>query len=288
MDMSPDPKNYSYKVQEGWWKLPASWKLGTVSAVACDSKDRVFAFTRSDNPLVVFDREGNYMETWGKGIINTAHGLFIDKDDNVFCADRGSHCIYKFNPAGKLIMTLGTPGVIGKDGNPFNIPTDMCVAPDGSIYVSDGYGNRRIHKYSSDGKLLLSWGEQGTGQGQFVLPHSVRVDKYNRVWVCDRDHYRIQIFDDNGKFIKEWPGLKLPDTVFFDKTEDVVYISELDYQVSIYTFDGKLITQWGGGKTSGKPGEFFGWPHGIWLDSHMDMYVCEVNSEERLQKFIRQ
>jgi streptogramin lyase len=277
--------DFKYEVVPGWGKLPSGMEWGTVSSLACDSKDRVYVYCRGDQPIKILDRDGNFLDSWGEGIIKMPHGLYIDKDDNVWCSDRDAHCIYKFNPQGKLVMTLGNPGTAGQNGEPFNIPTDVCVAPSGEIFVSDGYGNRRVHKYSADGKLLMSWGVEGKGPGEFTLVHSVRIDRYGKVWICDRDALRIQIFDQNGKYLKEWSGMNMPAVLYFHPTEDVVFIAELFFFVSIYTLDGEFITKWGTGKTSDKPGEFLGWPHGIWRDSRGDLYVGEVNTQNRIQKF---
>ena len=280
---------YTYRLAAGWGQLPAGWKWGWIPAVACDSQDRVYVYSRSEHPLVIFDRAGNFLASWGEGILKDAHGIYIDAADNVYCTDRDTHCVRKFNPQGQLVHTLGTPGQTGaKAGAPFNRPTDLAIASTGELFVSDGYGNSRVHKYSSTGEWLLSWGEPGNGPGQFNLSHCVRVDKYDRVWVCDRSNNRIQIFNTNGRFLSEWSGLSHPDVIFFDAQEDVVYLTELDYQVSVYTIDGKLITQWGGMQSSDTPGEFLGWPHGLWMDSYRDLYVAEVNTDGRLQKFIRQ
>ena len=166
--------------------------------------------------------------------------------------------------------------------------TDAGVAPGGELYVSDGYGNARVHKYSPDGQLLLSWGEHGSGPGQFDVSHCVRVDRTNRVWVCDRENNRIQIFGSDGQFLQEWTGLSHPDALCFDPYDDVLYIAHLTQQVSIYTLDGERIAAWGGGRESNVPGEFRGGPHGIWVDSHRDLYVSEVQTDGRLQKYIRQ
>lgn len=280
--------NYSYKVVENWAKLPAGWQWGVIPAVACDSQDRVYVGSRSDHPLVVFDRDGNFLASWGEDFLNGAHGLYIDTKDNVYCTVHNTHCIYKFNPQGEVVMTLGTPDQPGpKDGDPFNKPTDLAIASTGELFVSDGYGNARVHKFSPDGELLLSWGEHGVGPGQFQTSHCVRVDKHDRVWVCDRENNRLQIFDLNGNFLTEWTGLKRPDMLFFDSKEDVVYISELEQQVSIYTLDGELIARWGGGQPSDQPGKFRGGPHGIWVDSHGDLYISEALTDGRLQKFVR-
>ena len=280
---------YTYQVQEGWGQLPAGWKWGWIAAVACDSQDRVYVYSRSEHPMVVFDREGRFLTSWGEGILPYAHGLFIDNDDNLYCTEYDGHCMRKFSSSGELLMTLGTPGQAAvQEGDPFRRPTDAAVAPGGEVYVSDGYVNARVHKYSPDGRLLLSWGEHGKGPGQFDVSHCVRVDKGNRVWVCDRENNRIQIFDSNGQFLQEWTELSHPDALYLDPSDDVIYIAHLTQQVSIYTLDGERIAGWGGGRASDAPGEFLGGPHGIWVDSHRDLYVSEVQADGRLHKYIRQ
>ena len=203
-------------------------------------------------------------------------------------AEYDSHCVRKFDPNGDLVMTLGTPDQPAlKDGDPFNSPTDLAIASTGELFISDGYNNARVHKYSPDGELLLSWGERGTGPGQFDLPHCVRLDKQDHVWVCDRENHRIQIFDTEGRFLSQLTGLLHPDTIFIDPNDDVVYAAELMHRVSIYTLEGELITRWGGAETSDRPGEFLGRPHGIWADSRGDFYVGEVQKADRIQKFVR-
>ncbi|MYD91502.1 MAG: hypothetical protein F4Y08_14415 [Caldilineaceae bacterium SB0662_bin_9] len=280
---------YTYEVAEGWFKPPNGWTFGWIAAVACDSQDRVHVYSRSEHPMVVFDREGNFLASWGEDVLQDAHGIWIDGEDQVWCTERNTHCVRKFSPAGELLMTIGTPGRAGaEDGAPFNLPTDLDLAPNGDIYISDGYGNARVHHYSPAGELLNSWGDWGKGPGQFALSHCVRIDRYSRVWICDRENSRIQIFDLQGKFLTEWTDLAKPDTIFFHPEEDVVYIAELDQQISIYNFDKELLSQWGGRQRSDRPGEFVACPHGIWVDSHGDMYVGEVQADSRLQKFIRQ
>lgn len=287
--LAPDSTKYVFKAIHNWDKLPDGWVWGCIAAVACDSKDRVYVFSRSEHHLVIFDREGNFLDSWGDHVLRDAHGIYIDCEDNVYCTENSNHCIYKFNRQGELVMTVGTPGrAAEKDGDIFNQPTDVAVSSSGDLFVSDGYKNTRIHKFSQDGKLLSSWGMRGAGLGQFALPHCVRVDRYDRVWVCDRENNRIQIFDIEGNYLTQWTGLKRPATIFFDPHKDVVYIAELDYQVSIYSLEGNVITQWGGGRSSNKPGEFLGCPHGIWMDSGGALYISEVGVDGRLQKFVRQ
>ncbi len=278
---------YTYEVITNWAKLPAGWQWGVIPAVACDSGDRIYVFSRSDHPLVIFDKDGNFLASWGEGLFGSAHGIYIDPDDNVYCTDVKKHCVFKFSSSGRLLATFGTVGLPApRPGDPFNGPTDTAVAAGGELFVSDGYGNARIHKFAPDGKLLLSWGEPGDGPGQFHLPHCVRVDKYGRVWVCDRENNRIQIFDTNGTLLDTWTGLLRPTALHFDPHNDVVYIPQLTQQLGIFTLEGELLAQWGGAQPSDRPGEFLGGPHGVCTDSEGSLYVAEALVPGRIQKFV--
>ncbi len=277
--------DFTYDVVEDWWTLPDGWAFGWIPAVAVDSNDLIYVYSRSDHPMVVFDKDGNFVKSWGDDVLKDAHGIYIDGDDNVFCVERETHCMRKFTCDGELLMTLGTPDQAGAEGEPFNLPTDVAFDSAGTMYLTDGYGNARVHKYTGDGELLKSWGTPGTGPGEFDLPHCVRVDKHDRLLVADRSNNRIQFFDTDGNFLHEWTGLHQPDTIYID--DEVVYIAELDQRLSIWTLDGEKITEWGGGVESTKPGEFVKCPHGIWLDSDKSIYVSEVQADARLQKFVR-
>jgi len=278
---------HKYKVQENWWKLPDGYEFGWIPAVAVDSQDRVYVYSRSEHPMVVFDRDGNFLSSWGEDILKDAHGIFIDTEDNIYCTERETHVIHKFSTDGDLLMTLGTMDKPGAEGEPFNLPTDLALGPEGEMFISDGYGNARIHKFSPDGELIKSWGQPGTGPGEFDLPHCVRVDPRNRLMVADRENNRIQFFTLDGDYIEEWDNLLQPDTIFIDDDE-LVYIAELQQRVTIMTLDGDVVSQWGSDRGSTVSGEFFACPHGIWLDSHEDIYIGEVQADARLQKYIRQ
>ena len=279
--------SHTYEVQEGWGQLPDGWSFGWIPAVGVDSQDRVYVYSRSEHPMVVFDRDGNFLTSWGDDILSNAHGIFIDAADNVYCVERETHIMHKFTTDGELLTSIGTRGQLGAEGEPFNLPTDLALGPDGEMFISDGYGNARIHKYSPDGELIVSWGMPGTGPGEFDLPHCVRVDRHNRVLVADRRNNRVQFFTLDGEYIQEWGGFLHPDTIFIDD-EDIVYIAELDQRFTILTLDGDIIAQWGSERGSEVSGEFFGCPHGGGVDSRGDIYVSEVQADGRLQKFIRQ
>ena len=296
--MSFGSGNYRYTLVDGWGTVPADWRWGWIVGVAVDTQDRVFVASRSQHPLAVFDTAGNLLETWGDDVLftNQAHGLFIDKADNVYFTDAINHCLFKFDHTGKLVMTLGTPGQAATvDGEPFSRPTDAAVAATGEFYVSDGYGNARVHKYSADGELLLSWGERGDGPGQFAISHSVRLDRQDRVWICDRENNRVQIFDSDGTFLQAWNGLLRPNTIHFDPTEPVVYVAELGRRLSIFALDaegypGPLLAQWADPAPSETPGFWRGGPHGLCTDAAGNLYVGEVELgvEGRMWKYQRE
>ena len=213
----------AYSVVHGWPQLPPGFVLGQVSGVAVDSHNHVFVFHRAENswatdkshpiasPTVLcFDGEsGKLLFSWGQNRFLEPHGLRVDRHDNVWLTDRALQQVFEFSHDGKLLLTIGTERAPGLDGTHFNLPTDIGFAPNSDIYVSDGYGNNRVAKFSSDGKFLLDWGQKGDGPGEFNLPHSVAVDAQGLVYVADRSNARVQVFDANGKFLKMWKSEEL-------------------------------------------------------------------------------
>lgn len=282
--------NLRFEPVEGWEKLPPGWSFIDVAGVAVDSKDNVYAFNRSDHPVVVFDRDGNFLRSFGEGLFSQRpHGIHIGPDDSVYCVDDGLHTIQQFTPEGKLLRTLGSPNQPAPkwQGKPFNRPTHVAVSRrTANLYVSDGYGNSRIHKFSPDGRLLLSWGESGIDPGQFIRPHNVVIDKDDRIYIADRECHRIQVFDADGKFITMWNNIHRPDGICLD-AEGNFYIGELNgiggvddapglgHRVSIYNLEGKLQTRFGDPQEGEGPGQFIA-PHGVATDSRGDLYVGDV------------
>ncbi|MBD3183382.1 hypothetical protein GF312_13880 [Candidatus Poribacteria bacterium] len=278
--------DFRYEVQEGWAKLPDGWEFTQVPGVVIDSEDKVYVFNRGEHPVIIFDVDGNFIKSWGEGIFNTPHGAFLDEDENLYLADSGDHTVRKFTKDGKLLMTLGTKDIPADEGSPFNKPTGVAVSPSGHIYVSDGYGNHNVHKFSSHGELLLSWGVEGEDAGEFALPHGVFVDKNNQVYVADRENHRIQRFTPEGEFIKQWTDFRehKPCTVFIK--DNIVYIPELHQRMSIMTIDGQLLARWGKDDPTHEPGMFYA-AHTACVDSKGDLYIGEVLEGQRIQKFIR-
>ena len=272
----------TFKVVEGWVGLPEGWVFGHVIGVAGDSADNVYVFHRGEHPVIVFNREGEFIASWGEGIFQNPHCIYIDHEDSVFCIDSGDHTVRKFTTSGKILMTLGNVGVPGADGAPFNRPSDVAITSTGDIYVTDGYGNNRVHKFSSDGKHLFSWGEAGKGPGQFNLPHGIWIEDDRKIYVADRQNHRIQIFNMEGDFLEEWTGFKQPCHVFIDK-EKRVYIPELQARMSVLDLKGNIVSRWGEEKSKA-PGLFIA-PHASWVDSYGDLYIAETLEGSRIQKF---
>ncbi len=290
MTMTLGAGDLLYQPVENWEKLPEGWSFIEVPGVAVDSRDQVYLFNRGEHPVIVCDRDGNVLRTWGQGMFSDRpHGIRIGPDDSVYCVDDKMGSIQKFTPEGKLLMTIGEAFKPAPKwgGLPFNRPTQAAVSPvTGDLYISDGYANYRVHRYSADGKHVLSWGAPGIDAGEFVTPHNLYVDGDDLVYVCDRDNHRIQIFDAHGKFVTMWNNIHRPTSICIDP-EDHVIIGELNgfenvddcpglgHRVGVYDKAGKLLTRFGRPEEGEGPDQFIA-PHGIDVDSRGDLYVCDV------------
>ena len=189
----------------GFLKLPEGWRLGSCSAVAINRQGEIFLFHRGKHPILGFAADGRYLRSWGDDLIDSAHGLRIDRDDHIWVTDIGCHRVFKFDSGGKLLLALGT-GKPGDGTDQFNKPTDVAFGTGGEFYVSDGYGNNRVLKFSPGGGYIKSWGKRGNQPGEFHLPHSIIMDRQGRLLVGDRENNRIQIFDSEGKLLDIWNG----------------------------------------------------------------------------------
>ena len=288
---------HKYERKEGWQKLPEYWVLGEPAGIACDSQDRVYAFCRGQHPIIIFDRDGNFVSCWGEGRFASPHGIHIGPDDSVYVTDYQSHVVEKYTPSGELLMTLGTrnfaPPVFLR--RPFNQPTGVALGKSGEIYVSDGYANFVVHKFSSEGKLLKTWGTCGSNPGQFAWPHNVAVDGYGKVYVCDRENDRIQIFTADGEFVDMWTDFINPHSLHIDQKRDLIYTAESNLKilskpgqesrVTIRDLKGRVLSSWQGRESDGK-GIFEG-PHDICVDSHGDIYTAELRECNRVLKFVK-
>ena len=291
---------YIYEMVDGWAKYPEGWSFVSVTGLAIDSQDRVYVLNRGAHRVQVYDRDGNLLTGWDEKI--RGHGCYIGPDNCFYLAtgpDDPCHTVSKYTLEGELLLTLGNkdhPSDTGwvKKGNmaescrqikrggpPFNLPANVAVSPSGEIYVCDGYGNARVHKFSPDGTLLLSWGEPGYGPGQFRISHGIWVDKQERVLVADRENNRIQIFNSQGEFLSQWTNLYRPTDIFIDD-EGIVYVTEFNARLSIFTIDGELLARFGSGwlgfagEEQSEETALFAVPHAVVVDSKGAVYVGDV------------
>ncbi len=228
--------DFKYRIIENWAKLPDGWSFKEVAAVGVDGKDNVYAFNRGEHPVMVFDRDGNFLRSWGEGQYPRAHGVHMGPDNSIYLTDDGGHFVRKCSLDGKLLLEIGVPGKPAPymSGEPFHRCTHTALSPKGEIYVSDGYGNAKVHKYSPDGKLLMSWGEPGTGPGEFNIVHNICTDADGWVYVADRENHRVQVFDGNGKYETQWNNLHRPCGLYMDYTRHpVCYIGELGPSMAV-------------------------------------------------------
>jgi sugar lactone lactonase YvrE len=275
---------------------------GDATSIAIDSKDLVYVFNRGPVPVVVLDSAGNYVAGWGAGefgvperdaqgpaILAGPHGISVDPEDNLLLVDVASHVVEKWTTGGRMLLRIGNrhqPSAAGS-GEPFNRPTDAVMHPKtGDIFVSDGYRNYRLHRYDSDGKHITSWGTSGTRPGQFNTPHGLVVLEDDRVFVCDRENFRVQVFTTKGEFVQQWHCYR-PSAI--RAHGGLLYVAEggarsyfgglpnLGHAVSVFDFDGQFVTRFGAPDPGQRPGQFIA-PHGIALDVLGNVYVAEVSA----------
>jgi len=309
---APNP----YRLEPGWLKMPEGRKMGQAISVDVDHDGKsVWVFDRCGgtectgsmlNPIEKFDASGKFLRGFGEGMFNRPHGFHVDRDGNIWATDQTGangrgHQVFKFSPEGKVLMALGKPGVAGNSPDTFNSPTDVAVAPNGDIFVSDGHGgdtNARIVKFSREGKFIKDWGKRGSGPGEFALNHSLAFDSAGRLFVADRANNRIQIFDQDGNFLAEWKQFGRPSGIFIDKN-DMLYATDSesnqaqnpgfrrgvrigsvkDGKVTAFIPDPTPIREGTGPGTSS-------WGEGVTADDAGNVYVG-MNDTKTVQKYVK-
>ncbi len=261
-------------------------QFGLVSMVACDQRDRVYVFQREPEAvMLVFAPDGTLVARWGEAYFKHPHGVWIGPDQTAYCTDRDRQTVSQWSLDGVLLRTWGMPDTPGAPGTPFNEPTRAIVAPTGDLYVSDGYGQHRVHRFAADGTLIRSWGEQGAGPGQFGWPvHSVAWHPSGRVLIVDRQNNRVQHFSPEGDYLDEWADFDVPQDLYIDPA-GIIYITEGHPRVTLLTLDGAVVDRWGVRGTA--PGQFRASPHSCWVDRQGSLYVGEVTTHDCFQKFVR-
>jgi DNA-binding beta-propeller fold protein YncE len=276
-----------YRVVEGWARLPNGWNFGECSGVAVDARDHVWVFNRGSHPVIEFAPDGSMVQAWPEVKIVSAHGIRLDPQGNVWAVDVKGHMVFQYDRSGRVMMVLGarpgTPG--GNDSkDAFNEPTAVAFAPNGDFFVTDGYVNSRVVKYNRAGEYLMHWGRKGTGDGEFNLVHDAVLDSRGRVYVADRSNQRIQVFDQQGRFLAKWTGIGAPWGLHYAGAENAIYMCDgLNNRVVKLNLDGQPLGVFGSyGKTPGK----FDYAHNIAVDSHGAIYVVEIKNW-RVQKFVK-
>ena len=298
-----------YELVENWPDLPKELRLGNPTGISIDTNQNIVVFQRADRKwpffgsmpgkpiqsktILIIDKDnGKLITSWGDNLFIMPHGLKVDKENNIWVTDVGLNQVFKFSHDGKLLMKFGQARVAGNDSLHFNKPTDIAITKDGSFYVSDGYGNSRIIKFSATGKYLFEWGKKGDKEGEFDIPHGISLDSNGNVYIADRENKRIQVFDSTGKFIKQ-----LSDKTFgaicavaFDKTQsklfavdDFTFLKLKHRGSDVFIFDkaGRVQTRFGRsgfykGKTS--------WYHDLTVDKDENIYVGDILGNT-IQKF---
>ena len=283
---------YDYELVQSWGTLPDGMTFGTVSSVAADSQNRVYVYQRKDPPIVVLDSDGNYLNSWGISAFNLPHGFCI-VDDVIYLTDREDSVCLKYTLDGKPLMVLGDRGVHSDTGceepgelvpraaGPFNYPSEMYPSPSGDLYVSDGYRNSRVHRFSAEGRYITSWGTPGKGgPGEFHLPHSLLIDEEGLVYVCDRENNRIQVFTPEGEFITMWTDMTRPNDISQSVDGDF-YIAESTFdgstpRITVRDKEGDILSSWESRQA-----------HGLWVDKQDSVYLA-LPGAQSVDKYIRQ
>ena len=293
--------DFRYRRKPSWPTLPKYWGAWTPSDAAVNAKGEIYVVARDTHfPVSVWTPEGEFLGGWGRDHFSSfPHGIDIAPNNNVWIVDRSFHIATEFTPEGQPLRVLGqklspSPTCDGRlvRARPFNMPTNLAIAPNGDIFVADGYGGHKVHRFAADGSLKLSWGRQGNGPGEFALVHNVWVDSRERVLICDDENDRLQIFDQNGIFLEEW---KFGNPSGLCVHNDIVYVTELQPfpstterggtgALSILSLEGKLLSRWLGSDGGGNP--CMQGPHDLCVDARGDLYVCEVRGRQ-ISKFVR-
>jgi hypothetical protein len=292
----------AYEVDAAWPQRPEGVAWAEVPGVAVDARDNVYVFTRAQPPIQVYDANGKFLRAFGQDTVKSAHHIKIDHDGNVWAADIGYHVVRKFTPEGKLLLTLGTENVAGRDQTHLNQPTDMAITKTGDVFVSDGYGNARIVHFDKNGKYVKEWGELGSRPGQFSIPHAIAADSRGRLYVADRNNVRVQVFNQEGKLLDVWNNLLVPwgfcvtkndelwvcgsSPMQWRKEDSTLGCPPKDQVLMKFNADGKLLQLWTvpkGADGLERPGEL-NWVHCVAVDSKGNLYAGDIKGK-RAQKF---
>jgi sugar lactone lactonase YvrE len=265
----------TYRIERPFGRMPAGHSMHEVSQVAVDSAGWVFVFRRADPPVLVFSPEGELLRSWGAGRFADPHGIAITPDNRVLLIDRDAHFVSVCTTDGEEVLRLGTPHR-PRHGAPFNHPSDAAVDAEGRIWVADGYGNAHLHVFDREGRHLESFGGPGHGPAQFTTPHGIWIDRQARVLVADRENHRIQVLDQDGRFVTEWRDLYKPMDIWED-AEGGIFVTDQISRLSRYAPDGTLL---------GRCRAAIIYAHGVWGDASGAIYLAELPPIDRIAKLV--
>lgn len=297
-----------YEVEPDWPQRPAEFGTAAVPGLAVDAADNIWVFTRTKPPVQVYRPDGTFVKAWGEDIIETAHHMKIDREGHIWLADIGRHTVEKFTPEGERLLTIGTPGVAGRDQTHLNKPTDMAIAPGGDVFVTDGYGNNRVVHFDREGRYIKEWGQLGTGPDDFSLPHAIVMDSQGLLYIADRNNVRVQVYDQRGQLVDSWQHLLVPWGFWLTENDDIwvcgsspmPWQTHPDYPdaplgcppkdqvIMRFKPGGKLQQLWTipkGKDGQEQPGDL-NWVHAVAMDSQGNLYAGDIIGQ-RVQKFVR-
>ena len=270
--------------------LPEGVSLGAPSSVAITAEGHLLIFNRGAHPLVELDRDGKFVRSLGEGLYTRPHGMRLDAQGNIWTTDVSANTVTKMSPRGDILLTLGVKGQAGDwnesaNSRLLNEPNDLAFGPSGDVFVVQGHGrgDGRVLRFDKTGKLITSWGGKGTGPGQFDIAHSIVIDARQLVYVADRQNRRVQIFDINGKFVKEWKFAGLPCGLLIGRDQQMYLVSGYAGQILKLDANGRAVA------ATGQPGKGlgeFGEAHYMTLGPSGEIFVADtVNAT--LHKFVR-
>lgn len=270
-----------FELDTSWPKLPPKWNPQETPGVAIGPQQQVYIFHRGEHSIIELDRDGKVVDSMGEGLFGAAHGITVDHDGNLWVTDRADHIVLKLSNTGRVLMVMGRKGQAGEGEDNFDGPTDIAFADNGDFYVSDGYGNSRVAKFRADGSFITAWGKPGKGPGEFNLPHAVAVDADGKVYVGDRENYRLQIFDANGTFLDQWDHVGSPWGLHITPEQEIFMADGHNNRVLKLNRKGEILDSLG--KKGKLPGQF-NFAHHLAVDLLGNLYVAEIKNW-RVQKF---
>lgn len=263
-------------------QLPEGLTLGSAPGLAFTSQGHLVVSHRGPRPILVYDESGKLIHMFGDDELTAVHGTRVDAHDNIWVTDHLNHTVIQYAPSGEVLKILGRRDMPGDDDVSFNRPTDIAFAPSGEFFVSDGYGNNRVVKFTKDGKFIKAWGQKGSWTAQFNLPHCIAIDAKGLLHVADRENDRIQVFDQSGKFVRLYGGFA-PFGIFITPDQMLFVADGRAHKCYRMTLEGKVLDEWGSEGTA--PGQFK-LPHGIAVDRQGRVYVAEIEGK-RVQRFVK-